>query len=571
MESTISGASDTERSTTPELNQLKRAAPSDRKGVAPIKSEYLIKAPQEERLTDETVFGDDAAVEPPKKKTLVTRQRGQAKEHLVKTFSENIRLCLWTAQGEECPNNACRSSHDLAAYMKDKAEDLGDRCVNYETFGKCRYGYKCRYLKAHISSDGKLLVNKELAEKNIVTEINSNIPLDTYKQLRTFKYKFPKSEPYLKEVQQTIDARKEMDEANRKKKKNLLLELFDPSELENNVAGSTDTTLAKSGIPIEAENVSSSLTEASQRAAEAEQFADTPDVPLKPAEKKRISFKNKLYLAPLTTVGNLPFRRICKEFGADITCGEMAMATNILKGQKSEWTLMKRHVSEDIFGVQICGSKVDHVVRCAEVIGNELDVDFVDLNTGCPIDLVFSKGGGSALLREHGKLGKMLVGMQRVLDIPVTIKLRTGIDDKKPTAEKLVPKLEKWGIALASLHGRSRQQRYTKLADWDYISKVSSTIEEYRKTDKINFFGNGDLLSYEDYYQHMNEHNVDGVLVGRGALVKPWLFEEIKTRRNWDISSRERFDILKKYCDYGLEYWGTDSVAGRQYYTQILV
>ena len=67
------------------------------------------------------------------------------------------------------------------------------------------------------------------------------------------------------------------------------------------------------------------------------------------------------------------------------------MATNILKGQKSEWTLMKRHVSEDIFGVQICGAKVDHVVRCAEVIGNELDVDFVDLNTGCPIDLVFSK------------------------------------------------------------------------------------------------------------------------------------------------------------------------------------
>jgi len=136
-------------------------------------------------------------------------------------------------------------------------------------------------------------------------------------------------------------------------------------------------------------------------------------------------------LAPLTTIGNLPYRRICKNLGADITCGEMALCANLLQGQSSEWALLKRHPSETVFGVQVCGSQVNVMVRCAELLDDTISTDFVDVNMGCPIDLIYNKGAGSALLENNNRLYDICRGMNSVLSVPLTIKVRIGKDEKK--------------------------------------------------------------------------------------------------------------------------------------------
>ncbi|GBG79463.1 hypothetical protein CBR_g29609 [Chara braunii] len=273
-------------------------------------------------------------------------------------------------------------------------------------------------------------------------------------------------------------------------------------------------------------------------------------------EKRAIDFRGKLYLAPLTTVGNLPFRRVCKQLGADVTCGEMAMATNLLQGQSSEWALLRRHESEDLFGVQICGGHPDSLARASELIERVCDVDFVDINMGCPIDVVCGKGAGSALLNKVSRMEMIVRAVSGTLECPLTVKLRSGYADNRNTVHTVLPKLREWGASAATVHPRSRQQRYTKLADWDYLRRKCATETV---TDSIQLVGNGDLFSFVDYNENMEASRLATCMIARGALIKPWLFTEIKEQRHWDISATERLELLKDYCRFGLQHWGSDN------------
>lgn len=183
-----------------------------------------------------------------------------------------------------------------------------------------------------------------------------------------------------------------------------------------------------------------------------------------------------------------------------------------------------------------------------------MDVDFIDLNLGCPIDLVFKEGAGCGLLRRERVLEAIITCTSSLLKIPLTVKTRTGVHSDHNVAHKLIPKFAQWGASMVTLHGRSREQRYTRSANWDYINECAGLAAP------MPVFGNGDILSYNDY-KHVRETypNVSGVTIGRGALIKPWIFTEIKEQRLWDIRSNERFDILKKYANYGLEHWGSDT------------
>ncbi|RUS27970.1 hypothetical protein BC938DRAFT_482504 [Jimgerdemannia flammicorona] len=560
-------------------------------GIAPIKKEYICsKQPGDDEDSFRAgVFGDDEREATlklnvgaqdqggsPNKKRKHERGRNTGLRGK-KRVEDEIKICMKIANDEVCAfGDNCKSSHDLSAYLQNKPEDLGSRCINFEIFGKCPYGYKCRFLKAHQTEDGKLVVNEQLAASPPVATKNM-VDREVQKELRLHQFKFPKATAYAMELE--AEALAEAEQGRLLKEKKLTAIVGTAASTTNAATTTTNTsgrTIPQTESAVEqnpSQNCEAVTNENVEKIDDNAKFdgsggvvmtieTETATSEIKARigavidqrdSKKKIDFRDKLYLAPLTTVGNLPFRRICKEFGADITCGEMAMAPNLLQGQQSEWALTRRHVSEDIFGIQVCGSKPDILTRCAEVISQTIEVDFVDVNLGCPIDLVYNKGAGSALLDYPGKLGKILRGMRRVLDVAVTVKIRMGVKDSSPTAHKLVPKFQTWGIGLTTIHGRSRQQRYTKAANWDYITEVKKLAPD------MHIFGNGDVFSYEDYYGFKEKSGVDGIMIGRGALIKPWLFDEIKSRRHWDISSRERFDILRKFSDYGLEHWGSDT------------
>jgi len=280
------------------------------------------------------------------------------------------------------------------------------------------------------------------------------------------------------------------------------------------------------------------------------------------AARRRPDLTGKLYLAPLTTVGNTPFRRLCKRLGADVTCGEMALAANLLQGQRSEWALLRRHASEDVFGVQIAGNRKDVLARAAEVVARECAIDFIDLNCGCPLDMLTRKGAGAALMDTPSKLTDVTAAVAAVVDVPLSVKLRTGRDERRRVAHTLIPPLAAAGAAWFTVHGRSRTQRYSRLADWAYLTTACAPAAAAAGTPLIP---NGDVYAWEQaapYLPGGDAHGTAGVsavMIGRGALIKPWLFTECAQRRHWDISATERVGLVADFARAGLEHWGADA------------
>lgn len=279
------------------------------------------------------------------------------------------------------------------------------------------------------------------------------------------------------------------------------------------------------------------------------------------ADRRVPDLTGKLYLAPLTTVGNTPFRRLCKGLGADVTCGEMALAANLLQGQRSEWALLRRHACEDVFGVQLAGNRKDVLARAAEIVARECAVDFVDLNCGCPLDMLTRKGAGAAMMDAPSKLSDVVAAVSSVVDVPLSVKLRTGRDERHRVAHKLIPSLARAGASWFTVHGRSKTQRYSRLADWDYLTRSCAPAAA---TAGASLIPNGDVYAWEQAAPYMaggelfGTAGVSAVMIARGALIKPWLFTECAQRRHWDISATERLGLVGDFARHGLDHWGAD-------------
>ncbi|BGP27994.1 tRNA-dihydrouridine synthase 3 [Rhodotorula toruloides] len=566
--------------------------------------------------------GQDGAGE--SKKKLKGQNKNRKFDHRAGTGE--IRLCHNTALGNACDRPNCRGDHDLSAYLVTRLADIRQAlpatpddlapvesshiCPLFVSLGSCPYGFKCRFGESHmrkvedgqgaLGSDWELVVDEEkvkqreaetgegkgklshMAEMNLIT-------MQQIKEVRSggrSLEKFPLSVEYLTSIGEPLDSREDNGKGGKGKKRGRTGE---PKAAD---AQSAEVATPSEPAPAAVAPEASTSSEASTSAAAVDgdvapdapilasvTLASTTDIdshpsrtfvpdlaPVRATEKRRLDFAGKMWMAPLTTVGNLPFRRIAVEYGCDITVSEMGLAQEFLSGNANEWSLVRRHPSERQFGVQICGSKPQVLVPAAEAIVKHADIDFLDVNCGCPIDLVFNKGAGSALLAHAGKLGKSLVGMSKVLgEVPLTVKIRTGVSNNQPVAHKLMPRFQKeWGVSAVTMHGRSRQARYKHFADYKYIGECVKVLRETAEEEgvaPIPIFGNGDAYDHRTYWDNVEKSGVDGIMIARGALVKPWIFTELKERRDWDISSRERLDMIGKLCDYGLEHWGSDQMG----------
>lgn len=571
------------------------------RAIAPVKVEYLRPPPSRPRSTPEAGDAADDANEKKSAPSNVIKEkksRRQLKRERRQEQKSALHICPEVAKNgniDACRyKNDCRFSHDLDAFLALKPADLEGNCPFIGVGETCPYGITCRFVGTH----KKPAESQNPPKKS--SEINS-LNKDLQKLLWKNKVIFPKANAQLKllgltgghktkampednQVESLPDSLNESDSLHLDDDNGILCS--SANEVDNALVTCTekdrldDASVIEPTRPLKkakssvddkyclADNsngtyhMEKDVKETNAQNGPEEILTDSlcsskVDFSLKlhPRERKLIDFRGKLYLAPLTTVGNLPFRRVCKALGADITCGEMAMCTNLLQGHASEWALLRRHSAEDIFGVQICGAYPDTVARTVELIDRECMVDFIDINMGCPIDIVVNKGAGSCLLTKPMRMKSIIQAASSIIDKPLTVKVRTGYFEGRNRIDSLISDLSDWGASALAIHGRSRQQRYSKLADWDYIYQCAK-----KAPDVLQVLGNGDIFSYLDWSKHSSDYpELSSCMIARGALIKPWIFTEIKEQKHWDISSEERFNILKDFVHFGLEHWGSDT------------
>ena len=261
-------------------------------------------------------------------------------------------------------------------------------------------------------------------------------------------------------------------------------------------------------------------------------------------------FDGAVVLAPLTVGGNLAFRRLCTELGADVTVGEMAVVRKLLGGSPSEYALLKSHPDERFFGVQLADRKPESLAEAAR-IAESRGARFVDLNCGCPIHEITRRGLGASLLRKPTRVGRLVEAMRKAVQVPVTVKLRAGWSERETNVSAVARACEESGAAAIAIHGRTREQRYGKAADWDLIGRVAAERG-------VPVIGNGDILTHYEARDRMARSGVRSVMLARGALIKPWLFREIKDKSAWLPSPEERFAVVWRLLELLGEHFGND-------------
>ena len=273
-------------------------------------------------------------------------------------------------------------------------------------------------------------------------------------------------------------------------------------------------------------------------------------MPFEPFKIRNIEIDPPLILSPMAGVTDFVFRRLIKRRGGvGLVVSEFISVEGLTRNNPKSKRQMRFDEEERPFAVQIFGGRPERMALGAEM-AEEVGADILDVNCGCPAPKVVKNGGGSGLLREPGRLEEILKEIKKSISIPLTLKVRTGYTDSSINVVDVAKMAEQCGVEHIQVHGRTREQGYKGLANWDLIKQVKEAVS-------VPVSGNGDITSIDYGMKRWRESGVDGILIGRGAMQNPWIFRQfadvIAGREPYVPDLDEKKTVLLEFFEMCLE------------------